>query len=38
MTADTIGMFMERAGSSPRLNFVTGVLNDVLGGMQSGEE
>jgi len=38
MIADTSGMFMESGGSSPRLNFATGVLSDVLAGVQSAEE
>jgi len=38
MIADTSGMFMESGGSSSRLNFATGTINDVLAGVQSDEE
>ena len=35
MIADTIGIFNVMAGSSPFLNFTSGVLIDTLAGMQS---
>ena len=38
MTADTSGMFIVIALSSPRRNRVTGVRSDTLAGMQSLDE
>ena len=38
MIADTIGMFMEIAGSSPFLYFTRGVFKDTFAGMHSEEE
>ena len=38
MMAETMGMLRERAGSSPRRNFTSGVLSETLAGMFSAEE
>ena len=38
MTAETMGTFMVRAGSSPLRYFTTGVLRETLAGMHSEEE
>ena len=38
MIADTIGMFMEIAGSSPFLNFTSGVFRETCAGIHSAEE
>ena len=38
MTAETMGTFMVREGSSPRRYFTTGVLRETLAGMHSEEE
>ena len=38
MTAETMGMFMERGHSSPLLNRTMGVRRLTLEGMQSAEE
>ncbi len=38
MTAETMGTFMVRDGSSPRRYFTTGVLRETLAGMHSEEE
>ena len=38
MIAETRGIFMERVGSSPRLNLTSGVLRETLAGMQFASE
>ena len=38
MTADTMGMCILMAGSSPRLNFTSGVSSETFAGMFSREE
>ena len=38
MIADTIGMFIESAGSSPFLNFTTGVFRETFSTLHSVEE
>ena len=38
MMADTMGMFNEMAGSSPRLNFTSGVFRLTSAGMHWAEE
>ena len=38
MMAEVMGMFMEIAGSSPFLNFTSGVFRLTLSGMHSAEE
>ena len=38
MIAETIGIFKERAGSSPFLNLTSGVFNETLAGVHSALE
>jgi hypothetical protein len=38
MTADVRGIFIDKAGSSPFLNFTTGVLSETFSGLASALE